>query len=242
MKTKTIKDKPTRKPERAEKHRAGIEGMLNIAGKLNGLVEKTAAKRTMADWYFAAMTVNDDGENLVKAIRAMLAGMKADGMADGSILTLTSEDGGSSRLGFAMTRSMMVEVAVDVAVAREETDAKDIKITKETNAVLAKYGKKPGEDWPEGEDAPDDVQALWTEGWNRRAELVADVLREVGEGELADAILADPDAFWTWKEKTDAFGKEARPKGTYNVREDEDKLQALWADYFPKAGTPGLDK
>lgn len=219
--------KPTRSPGRAEQHRAGTAELLSIAGKLDELTTKTAGKPTWRNWFFASAAVKDHGECLLRSFHEQLA--SGEYLGNGPIIS----------------RSKMVQVAVGVAAAREDTDPKDIKIMKETAAVMAKYGKKPDEDWPEGEAAPDDVRALWTEGWNRRAELTADVLRAVGEADLADTILADPDAFWEWYRTADALDSELLPEGT-----DGDKLladlekrhEAIWTDYFPKAGTPGLDK
>jgi len=220
-KTRSIKRKRT--PRQSAEHRAAVQGMLNIAGKLNGSAEKVATKPSWKAWFTAAMTTGRD-EYLVRSYHERLAA------------------GDYSVGGPYMTKATMIRCAIEVAADREKTDAKDIKITKKTAAVMAKHGKKPDEDWPEGEAAPEDVQALWTEGWNRRAELAADVLREVGEGELADAILADPDAFWTWKRKADEIGNELLPKDWKDADMDafmadsEKRYQAVWTDHFPKTG------
>jgi len=218
-KTRSIKRKRT--PSQAAEHRAAVQGMLNIAGKLNGSAEKVATKPSWKAWYTAAM-VTARTEYLVRSLHEQL----------------TADD---HTRGPAATKSVMVLTALGVGTSRQNTDKEALRIGKKNAAIMKRYGKGPHDNWPEGEDVPDDVREIWGEVWDRRVELTADVLREVGEGELADAILADPDAFWTWEQKAHELGAELLPENWEDdvdaVLADIDKrFQAIWTDYFPKTG------
>ena len=89
-------------------------------------------------------------------------------------------------------------------------DPELIKIEKAIEAAAKAHGLKEDEDWPDGEE-PEDVKKLiaaysarfptpaqrvsyerLSSAWNRRLKrIVSDVLQEHGEGELADAVMAD---------------------------------------------------
>ena len=84
--------------------------------------------------------------------------------------------------------------AEDIAADREKTDAGLAKISRAIDAANKTHGLKEGEYWPRGE-APDDVEKLNAAYERRVREIEAAVLREYGENEMADALLADEDAF-----------------------------------------------
>lgn len=84
--------------------------------------------------------------------------------------------------------------AEGIAADREKTDAGLARISRAIDAANKTHGLKEGEYWPRGE-APDDVEELNVAFERRVREIEAAVLREYGENEMADALLADEDAF-----------------------------------------------
>lgn len=81
-----------------------------------------------------------------------------------------------------------------IAKNRIQTDAELARISAAIDQKENEYGLKKDEYWPRDE-APDDVEELRAR-WERRAvEINADVLREFGEVEMAEALLANEDAF-----------------------------------------------
>ena len=244
MKTKTVKDKPTRKPERAEKHRAGVEGMLKMAGRLNGLAEKVTGKPDWKSFVMAAHAVTGKGPLELCSLQGSLTFLKiARDMDETCRYEVQSKDGQTVRTSFIVIKTMMVLTAVDVAIGREEADPKTLRLKKKANKVATLYGKKSiDEAWPKDEDVPDDVAVSSGFVWVRRAELVADVLQGIGEDRLAADILADPVSFWGWWIAVKRWGRQTFPKELSEkdaADEDRKTLLKLWSDYFPRAKTTG---
>jgi len=90
-----------------------------------------------------------------------------------------------------MTICMGVE---HIAEARIQTDAERVRISRAIDAANKAHGLGPDEYWPRGK-APAEVKALNTAHDKRCLQMKADVFREYGENEMADALLADEDAF-----------------------------------------------
>jgi hypothetical protein len=184
---------------------------------------------TWKDWLFANAVVKDDGECLVRSFHEQLASGEGIG---GRPMT---------------TRSMMVQAAIEVAFERIMKDAKSLRIVRKIKTAFRRYSKGQADAWMKSEeDIPDDVHDAMSEAWDRRVELTADVLREVGEAGLADAILSDPEALWKWHSQASAIGWKEIDAKDMNldaaVADLDKRYQAAWADYFPKAKTTGLDK
>lgn len=244
MKKRSAKRRPTKTPGQAEKHRAGVEGMLKMAGRLNGLAEKVTGKPDWKSFFMAADAVADKGSLELRLLQGFLTYLKTEHDMDETCwYEVQSKDGQTVRTSFIVVKTLMILTAVDVAAGREEADPKALRLKKKANKIAALYGKKSiDEAWPKDEDVPDDVVASSYFVWVRRAELTAAILQEIGEDRLAADILAEPVSFWGWWIAVKRQGDQTFPKGlTEKDAADEDRktLLKLWSDYFPKAKTTG---
>jgi len=165
--------------------------------------KKTAART-------AAMKPANESEKLL-GIAARIMKLSADAEPEGSwrekvkrtLSGCENQDEGMIRAGQAM-RDAAIDVdfanmticcgAEDIAADRVKTDAELAKISRTIDAAEKAHGLGKDEYWPQGE-APDDVETLRAAYTKRSRQIEADVLREFGENEMADALLADEDAF-----------------------------------------------
>lgn len=147
--------------------------LLTIAARLGKRAKETAAAATWQDKVLTILKTSEDRpEGILRAGQAM---RDADIDVD-----------------FAnMTICIGVE---DIAADREQADAERIRISRAIDAANKAHGLGPDEYWPRGE-APDDVEALNAAHDERCRQIRAGVFREFGENEMADALLADEDAF-----------------------------------------------
>mgnify|MGYP000924584136 FL=1 len=147
--------------------------LLTIAARLGKAAEKAALAAGGRDMAKAILARQEDRpDNIVRAAQFMKA---ADVDVQGN--------------NFAIAWGCYL-----IAHDRMETDPDLARISAAAKKKEKEYGLKEGEYWPRGE-APDDVEEL-NNKWERRTrEIEAEVLREFGEDEMADALLADHDAF-----------------------------------------------
>ena len=191
---KTGKVGKKKRPSRLTKHHTAPDGLLNIAGKLKTLAGKIDTAPTWKEYFMAAVAKDYQEEDLLRAFHKQLTENHAFNDAD-------------------HTRVIMAELAEEISVKRQDNDAEINRIQKDIDAAMIRHGKKPGEDWPEDQDSPEDLSALWDAGRHRANELMAAVLREYGEGDMADKLLTGPSAFWDWYNKgQDELQAPATPK------------------------------
>ena len=147
------------------------------------------------------MCIRDSAMETIERVRA--AGMSYDKMTDSDWILMLQfirdKTGGDQAFGricqrlnigpneaFAGINSFVHKIAWQ--------DGTLLQLSAAIDAKHREYGAKEDETWAEGE-APDDVEEL-NNKWERRTrEIEAEVLREFGEDEMADALLADHDAF-----------------------------------------------
>ncbi len=172
--------KPTKKTGAKTAARKTIMKPADESGKLVGIAAKimklSAAAEPAPSWKdkvnAARVVCEDTSEAVLRAGQAMRdAGRNVD---------------------FANMSICMG--AEDIAADREKTDAGLAKISRATAKKKKGYGLKDDEYWPLNE-APDDVKALLAAFTERCRRIEADVLREFGENDMADALLADEAAF-----------------------------------------------
>ncbi len=177
MTTKSKTIKRTAKPKTAA---PAAKKLTDESGKLLGIAARimtlSAAAEPAPSWrekVKRSMTgVEDDRVGILRAGQAM-------------------RDAGVD-LAFAYMSICMG--AEDIAADREKTDAELARISAAIRKREKESGLKEGEFWPRGK-GPDDVKALNVAFEKRCRQIEADVLREYGEDEMADALLADEDAF-----------------------------------------------
>lgn len=108
--------------------------------------------------------------------------------------------------------SLIAQGCIAIGEKRFESDAVLAGISADIRKLEKKHGLKHDEIWLKGE-APDDVERLRAK-WEQRADqIIADIFREYGEDLMADAFLADPEAFIAIIQKTD----KARDKSPGNT-------------------------
>lgn len=147
--------------------------LLGIAARIMKLSADAEPNRSWREKVKAALSGGDDrSDGMIRAGQAMQdAGIDVD---------------------FAnMTICLGVE---DIANDREKADAELARISRAIAAANKAHGLGEDEYWPRGE-APDDVEKLNASFERRAREINADVFRKFGENEMADALLADEEAF-----------------------------------------------
>jgi len=181
MKPKTAKTKRASIQPSMTKRLAGAGGLLKIAARLKNQVQKADAGPTWKDRFQAALATGGRIEDFLRALHARLS---EGGVEDANL-----------------HRVMVAELAETISVSYQKKDAEFIRIGMAVDSAELRHGKKPGEDWPDDQDAPEDLLALWAAGRHRANELMAAVLRHFGEGEMADKLLTAPVDFWDWFKK-----------------------------------------
>jgi len=147
--------------------------LVNIAARVGKLADEAEPTPSWRDKVKAALTgTADRREGMIRAGQAM-----RDAGKDIDFANLTICIG-----------------AENIAEDRIKTDAGLARISAAIKKKEKKYGLKEDEYWPPGE-APDDVETLQAAFNKRCRQIMADVLREFGEDEMAAALLADEDAF-----------------------------------------------
>lgn len=231
MKTGPAKGKPARRPGRAKTRRTTVGGSLKLADQLAGIAQTAAAGMTISTWkdWYRAFMATGRVDYLVRALHERLA-------ADAD-----------PRSPFTV-RSALVLAAMDVATDRKATDGETLRLMRKLAAIMKRYGKGPDDDWPEGEAPPDAVLEVGVRTLFRYVELTADVLREVGEEELAAAILAEPLALIMWLDAHEDAGDIPIPNDLINLDgvtsasyspdffcdDVEGRFQTIWTEHFPE--------
>jgi hypothetical protein len=163
-----------KKPTRM-KYGAGAAGLLDIATRLRGQVEKVDAGPSWQDRSIAAMSTDDKESGIIKCLQIQ-------------------REGGAYDRDPEVFFAMMAQATNPEADKRMYDDAEIKRIHEASHAVNKAHGLEPDEYFPI-EERPDDVKALDDAFERRLHEIHADVLREHGETDMADLLLNDPDAF-----------------------------------------------
>lgn len=166
------------KQENNRRKREAIERFRHIISDLKADAETANSKASWRNMFESCLDTDLEGEEFKRHMtRALQMRRDALGTADAE----------------ADFRRSLITLAEEITFDRDN-DAELVRISNEMRAIEEREGLEDGEFWMLGE-GPDDFILLDEEYERRMHEIQADVFRQYGEDEMADAILKGDNSF-----------------------------------------------